>query len=96
MRAPPRGSEAFQALRSDKDGANVNATDNNKNTPPHYAAATARVDLVELVNSRPPSSRQNNDDKSPLDVARLNDQDDVVAALEKDVFRRFALDLSQG
>jgi len=26
------------------------------------------------------------DGKSPLDVAKLNDQEDVVKALEKDVF----------
>jgi len=29
---------------------------------------------------------KNVDGKSPLDVAKLNDQDDVVKALEKDVF----------
>jgi ankyrin repeat protein len=29
---------------------------------------------------------RNLDGKSPLDVAKLNDQDDVVSALEADVF----------
>jgi ankyrin repeat protein len=61
--------------------------DKNKNTPLHYAAGYGRVDLVEhLVDSGADITLRNNDGKSPLDVAKLNDQDDVVKALEKDVF----------
>jgi ankyrin repeat protein len=53
----------------------------------HYAAGYGRVDLVELlVEGGASVTLVNNDGKSPLDVAKLNDQDDVVKALEKDVF----------
>jgi hypothetical protein len=70
-----------------KEGADVNAVDKNKNTPMHYAAGYGRVDLVELLVEHGASvTLRNNDGKSPVDVAKLNDQDDVVKALEKDVF----------
>ena len=65
----------------------MNAVDKNKNTPMHYAAGYGRVDLVELLVEHGASvTLRNNDGKSPVDVAKLNDQDDVVKALEKDVF----------
>jgi ankyrin repeat protein len=61
--------------------------DKNKNTPMHYAAGYGRVDLVELLIEHGASvTLRNTDGKSPVDVAKLNDQDDVVKALEKDVF----------
>ena len=67
--------------------ADVNATDKNKNTPLHYAAGYGRADVCKfLVDAGASVTLRNQDGKSPLDVAKLNDQDDVVAALEADVF----------
>jgi ankyrin repeat protein len=67
--------------------ADASAKDKNNNTPMHYAAGYGRVDIVELlVEAGGSVTTKNVDGKSALDVAKLNDQDDVVKALEKDVF----------
>ena len=67
--------------------ADCNAVDKNKNTPLHYAAGYGRADIVKLlVDAGASVTLRNLDGKSPLDVAKLNEQDDVVSALEADVF----------
>jgi ankyrin repeat protein len=67
--------------------ADVNAVDKNKNTPLHYAAGYGRADVCKmLVDNGASVTLRNLDGKSPLDVAKLNDQEDVVSALEADVF----------
>ena len=55
--------------------------------PLHYAAGYGRADVVKLlVDAGASVTLRNLDGKSPLDVAKLNDQEDVVQALEADVF----------
>ena len=68
-------------------GAAVDALDNQKNTPLHYAAGYGQKDAVEaLVKNGAGVVAQNADGKSPLDVAKLNEQEEVLALLETDVF----------
>ncbi|GAA0139800.1 hypothetical protein LIER_01273 [Lithospermum erythrorhizon] len=55
-------------------GPKVDALDKNKNAALHYAAGYAAVTL------------QNMDGKTPLDVAKLNNQNEVLKLLEKDAF----------
>ena len=63
--------------------ANADAVDKNKNTPLHYAAGYGGADVVKLlVDAGASVTLRNLDGKSPLDVAKLNDQEDVVQALE--------------
>ena len=65
----------------------VDALDNQKNTPLHYAAGYGQKDAVEaLVKNGAGVVAQNADGKSPLDVAKLNEQEEVLALLETDVF----------
>jgi len=53
----------------------------------HYAAGYGNGEVVKLlVDAGASVTLRNLDGKSPLDVAKLNDQDEVVAALEADVF----------
>eukprot|EP00243_Klebsormidium_subtile_P003754 TRINITY_DN17346_c0_g1_i1.p2 TRINITY_DN17346_c0_g1~~TRINITY_DN17346_c0_g1_i1.p2 ORF type:complete len:375 (-),score=128.00 TRINITY_DN17346_c0_g1_i1:282-1406(-) len=68
-------------------GADVNATDKNKNTALHYAAGYGRAECVEmLVKAGASCTLRNMDGKTPGDVAKLNNQKDVLKSLETDVF----------
>ncbi|XP_058721956.1 ankyrin repeat domain-containing protein 2B-like isoform X2 [Vicia villosa] len=68
-------------------GAKVDALDKNKNTALHYAAGYGRKECVALlVENGAAVTLQNMDGKTPIDVAKLNNQDDVLQLLEKDVF----------
>ncbi|KAI3752757.1 hypothetical protein L2E82_24794 [Cichorium intybus] len=68
-------------------GAKVNALDKNKNTALHYASGYGRKDCVALLLEHGASvTLQNMDGKTPIDVAKLNEQIDVLKLLEKDVF----------
>ena len=69
-------------------GRDVNAMEEgNQRTALHYAAGYGRADVVKLlVDAGASVTLRNLDGKSPLDVAKLNDQEDVVQALEADVF----------
>ncbi|CAM8935544.1 unnamed protein product [Rhodiola kirilowii] len=68
-------------------GAKVDALDNNKNTALHYAAGYGRKECVALLLENGAAvTLQNLDGKTPIDVAKLNSQEDVVKLLEKDAF----------
>ncbi|CAA6664195.1 unnamed protein product [Spirodela intermedia] len=68
-------------------GAMVNALDKNKNTALHYAAGYGRKEcVVLLVENGAAVTLQNLDGKTPIDVAKLNNQDEVLKLLEKDAF----------
>ena len=68
-------------------GADAAAVDRNKNTPLHYAAGYGRKDATELlVKAGASCTALNSDGKSPVDVAKLNKQADVVAAMEQASF----------
>ncbi|XP_066366672.1 ankyrin repeat domain-containing protein 2A-like [Miscanthus floridulus] len=68
-------------------GAAVDAVDKNKNTALHYAAGYGRKDCVALLlESGAAVTLQNLDGKTPIDVAKLNNQDDVLKLLEKHAF----------
>ncbi|RLN40620.1 ankyrin repeat domain-containing protein 2A-like [Panicum miliaceum] len=68
-------------------GAAVDAVDKNKNTALHYAAGYGRKECVALlVENGAGVTLQNLDGKTPIDVARLNNQEDVLKLLEKHAF----------
>uniref|UniRef100_A0A7C8Z9H5 STI1/HOP DP domain-containing protein n=1 Tax=Opuntia streptacantha TaxID=393608 RepID=A0A7C8Z9H5_OPUST len=68
-------------------GAKVDALDKNKNTALHYAAGYGRKECVALLLENGASvTLQNLDGKTPIDVARLNNQHEVLKLLEKDAF----------
>jgi hypothetical protein len=68
-------------------GAKVDALDNNKNTALHYAAGYGRKECVALLLENGAAvTLQNLDGKTPTDVAKLNNQQEVLKLLEKDVF----------
>ncbi|GAB2279770.1 Ankyrin repeat domain-containing protein 2B [Dionaea muscipula] len=68
-------------------GAKVDALDNNKNTALHYAAGYGRKDCVALLlASGAAVTLQNLDGKTAIDVAKLNNQNEVLKLLEKDAF----------
>ncbi|PWA94482.1 ankyrin repeat-containing domain-containing protein [Artemisia annua] len=68
-------------------GAKVDALDKNKNTALHYAAGYGRKECVALLlDNGAAVTLQNMDGKTPIDVAKLNDQSDVLKLLEKDAF----------
>ncbi|XP_041012600.1 ankyrin repeat domain-containing protein 2B-like [Juglans microcarpa x Juglans regia] len=68
-------------------GATVDALDKNKNTALHYAAGYGRKECVALLlDSGAAVTLQNMDGKTPIDVAKLNNQHDVLKLLEKDAF----------
>ncbi|KAK6916856.1 Ankyrin repeat [Dillenia turbinata] len=68
-------------------GATVDALDKNKNTALHYAAGYGRKDCVALLLENGAAvTLQNLDGKTPIDVAKLNNQHDVLKLLEKDAF----------
>ncbi|KAF6134612.1 hypothetical protein GIB67_025727 [Kingdonia uniflora] len=68
-------------------GATVDALDKNKNTALHYAAGYGRKECVAiLLENGAAVTLQNMDGKTPIDVAKLNNQQDVLKLLEKDVF----------
>eukprot|EP00252_Welwitschia_mirabilis_P023232 TRINITY_DN652_c0_g1_i1.p1 TRINITY_DN652_c0_g1~~TRINITY_DN652_c0_g1_i1.p1 ORF type:complete len:338 (+),score=97.24 TRINITY_DN652_c0_g1_i1:215-1228(+) len=68
-------------------GVSVDALDKNNNTALHYAAGYGRRDCVELLLKNGSSvTLKNLDGKTPIDVAKLNDQKEVLKLLEKDVF----------
>lgn len=57
------------------------------NTALHYAAGYGHKDAVEiLVKSGASCTTANGDGKSPMDVAKLNNQADVLKILEQDAF----------
>lgn len=68
-------------------GATVDALDKNKNTALHYSAGYGRKDCVALlVKHGAAVTIQNLDGKTPIDVAKLNNQTEVLKLLEKDAF----------
>ncbi|KAJ8441763.1 hypothetical protein Cgig2_009009 [Carnegiea gigantea] len=68
-------------------GAKVDALDKNKNTALHYAAGYGRKECVALLMESGGSvTLQNLDGKTPIDVAKLNNQHEVLKLLEKDAF----------
>ncbi|KAM7265889.1 hypothetical protein ACFE04_003572 [Oxalis oulophora] len=68
-------------------GATVDALDNNKNTALHYAAGYGRKECVALLLENGAAvTLQNMDGKTPIDVAKLNNQHEVLKLLEKDAF----------
>ncbi|KAI3774509.1 hypothetical protein L1987_49067 [Smallanthus sonchifolius] len=68
-------------------GAKVDALDKNKNTALHYATGYGRKECVALLlNNGAAVTLQNMDGKTPIDVAKLNNQNDVLKLLEKDAF----------
>ncbi|XP_060167707.1 ankyrin repeat domain-containing protein 2B-like [Lycium barbarum] len=68
-------------------GAKVDALDKNKNTALHYAAGYGRKECVALLLENGAAvTLQNLDGKTPIDVAKLNNQQDVLKLLEKDAF----------
>jgi hypothetical protein len=68
-------------------GATVDALDNNKNTALHYAAGYGKKENVALLLENGAAvTLQNMDGKTPIDVAKLNNQQEVLKLLEKDAF----------
>ncbi|KAG5547478.1 hypothetical protein RHGRI_013239 [Rhododendron griersonianum] len=68
-------------------GVMVDALDKNKNTALHYAAGYGRKECVALLLDHGAAvTLQNLDSKTPIDVARLNSQHEVLKLLEKDAF----------
>ncbi|MQM01099.1 hypothetical protein Taro_033850 [Colocasia esculenta] len=68
-------------------GAAVDSLDKNKNTALHYAAGYGRKECVALLLENGAAvTLQNLDGKTPIDVAKLNNQDEVLKLLEKDAF----------
>jgi len=68
-------------------GAKVDALDKNKNTALHYAAGYGRKECVALLLENGAAvTLQNMDGKTPIDVAKLNNQNEVLKLLEKDAF----------
>lgn len=68
-------------------GAAVDALDKNKNTALHYAAGYGRKECVALLlDNGAAVTLQNLDGKTPIDVAKLNNQQEVLKLLEKDAF----------
>ncbi|KAK6131885.1 hypothetical protein DH2020_034373 [Rehmannia glutinosa] len=68
-------------------GAKVDVLDKNKNTPLHYAAGYGgRTALFLTLAFDLCSTLQNLDGKTPIDVAKLNNQNEVLKLLEKDAF----------
>ncbi|XP_065852593.1 ankyrin repeat domain-containing protein 2B-like [Euphorbia lathyris] len=68
-------------------GAVVDALDKNNNTALHYAAGYGRKECVALLLENGAAvTLQNMDGKTPIDVAKLNNQHDVLKLLEKDAF----------
>ncbi|ONK56072.1 uncharacterized protein A4U43_C10F3850 [Asparagus officinalis] len=68
-------------------GAAVDALDKNKNTALHYAAGYGQKECVALLLENGAAvTLQNLDGKTPIDVAKLNNHDEVLKLLEKDAF----------
>jgi ankyrin repeat protein len=65
----------------------VDALDKNNNTALHYAAGYGREDCVELLLKNGAAvTLRNLDGKTPIDVAKLNNQAAALKLLEKDVY----------
>jgi len=65
----------------------VDALDKNKNTALHYAAGYGREECVGLLLKYGAAvTLQNLDGKTPIEVAKLNEQKEVLKLLEKDAF----------
>jgi len=68
-------------------GVMVDALDKNKNTALHYAAGYGREECVGLLLKYGAAvTLQNLDGKTPIEVAKLNEQKEVLKLLEKDAF----------
>ncbi|KAJ7969013.1 Ankyrin repeat domain-containing protein [Quillaja saponaria] len=68
-------------------GAEADALDKNKNTALHYAAGYGRKECVALLLKNGAAvTLQNMDGKTPIEVAKLNNQHEVLKLLEKDAF----------
>ncbi|MCO5614063.1 hypothetical protein L7F22_068344 [Adiantum nelumboides] len=68
-------------------GVPVDTLDKNNNTALHYSSGYGRQECVELLLKCGASvTLQNLDGKTPLDVAKLNDQTEILKLLEKHAF----------
>eukprot|EP00894_Picocystis_sp_ML_P003482 jgi/Pico_ML_1/53999/g4448.t1 len=68
-------------------GADLNILDKNKNTPLHYAAGYGQKECCELLVKHGASVvARNTDGKIPMEVAKLNDQSEVVEVFEQSSF----------
>ncbi|KAJ7544047.1 hypothetical protein O6H91_09G063000 [Diphasiastrum complanatum] len=68
-------------------GATVDALDKNHNTALHYAAGYGRKECAELLLKNGAAvTLQNLDGKTPVEVAKMNNQTEIIKLLEKDVF----------
>ncbi|KIY99706.1 Ankyrin repeat domain-containing protein 2 [Monoraphidium neglectum] len=64
-------------------GASVDLLDNNKNTALHYAAGYGQAESVRLLlDSGADKAAKNEDDKTALEVAQLNEHTEVVELLQ--------------
>ena len=61
-------------------GANVNATDLNNDTALHLASKEGHLEVVKILVEKGKASvnKLNNNQESPLDLARKNDRTDVI------------------
>lgn len=63
--------------------AKLDAVDNNENTALHYAAGYGQAEACKLlIESGANKETKNKDGKTALEVAQLNEQEDVIKALE--------------
>ncbi|CAI9303564.1 unnamed protein product [Lactuca saligna] len=85
-----RKMEAYQVKCAQilvEAGAKVDALDKNKNIALHYVASYGRKECVSLLlDNGAAITLQNMDGKAPINVAKLNNQKNVLKFPEKDAF----------
>ncbi|KAI5070559.1 hypothetical protein GOP47_0014902 [Adiantum capillus-veneris] len=73
-------------------GVPVDSRDRNNNTALHYASGYGKQECVELLlKCGAAVTLQNLDGKTPLDVAKLNDQTEILKVLEKHAFLQYSV-----